>query len=74
VYKRQADSGVGMSPETLKSIFDPFYTTKANGTGLGLSVSYGIIREHGGRIDVESVPGGGSTFTVVLPCSQPPEA
>lgn len=68
-----ADTGVGIALENLRQVFNPFYTTKANGTGLGLSVSYGIIREHGGRIDVESVPGGGSTFTVVLPCSQAPE-
>lgn len=65
-----ADTGVGIALENLRQVFNPFYTTKANGTGLGLSVSYGIVREHGGLIDVESVPGGGSTFTVVLPRSQ----
>jgi signal transduction histidine kinase len=67
-----ADTGVGIALENLRQVFNPFYTTKASGTGLGLSVSYGIVREHGGRIDVESVPGGGSTFTVVLPRSQTP--
>lgn len=67
-----ADTGVGIALENLRQVFNPFYTTKAGGTGLGLSVSYGIVREHGGRIDVESVPGGGSTFTVVLPRSQTP--
>uniref|UniRef100_C6E818 histidine kinase n=1 Tax=Geobacter sp. (strain M21) TaxID=443144 RepID=C6E818_GEOSM len=69
-----ADTGVGIALENLRQVFNPFYTTKANGTGLGLSVSYGIVREHGGLIDVESVPDGGSTFTVVLPRSQAPGA
>ena len=62
-----ADTGVGIALENLRQVFNPFYTTKASGTGLGLSVSYGIVREHGGCIDVESVPGSGSTFSVVLP-------
>lgn len=63
------DSGYGISKNDLKRIFDPFFTTKptGEGTGLGLSVSYGIIRDHGGEITVESEPGKGSTFTVVLP-------
>ncbi len=64
-----ADTGVGIALENLRQVFNPFYTTKASGTGLGLSVSYGIVREHGGCIDVESVPGAGSTFSVVLPRS-----
>jgi len=64
-----ADTGVGIALENLRQVFNPFYTTKASGTGLGLSVSYGIVREHGGCIDVESVPGVGSTFSVVLPRS-----
>ena len=64
-----ADTGVGIALENLRQVFNPFYTTKANGTGLGLSVSYGIVREHGGSIDVESVPGIGSTFSVLLPRS-----
>jgi len=62
-----SDTGVGIALENLRQVFNPFYTTKANGTGLGLSVSYGIVREHGGCIDVESVPGSGSTFSVILP-------
>jgi two-component system, NtrC family, sensor kinase len=64
---RVSDTGVGIVMENLSQIFNPFFTTKSSGTGLGLSVSYGIIREHGGSIDVESVPGSGSTFSVVLP-------
>ncbi len=64
-----ADTGLGISPEDQQHIFDPFYTTKATGTGLGLSVSLGIVQEHGGRITVESQEGGGSTFTVWLPAA-----
>jgi signal transduction histidine kinase len=57
----------------MKRIFDPFFTTKptGEGTGLGLSVSYGIIKNHGGEITVESEPGEGSTFTVILPVKSP---
>lgn len=64
-----ADTGKGMTPEQVDKIFLPFYTTKqvGKGTGLGLSVSYGIIKSLGGKIMVESAPGKGSTFTVVLP-------
>jgi signal transduction histidine kinase len=63
------DTGPGMSPRVLKSIFDPFFTTKSSGrgTGLGLSVSLGIVQKHGGEIKVESKVGDGSTFTVILP-------
>jgi two-component system, NtrC family, sensor kinase len=64
---RVSDTGVGIAMENLSQVFNPFFTTKATGTGLGLSVSYGIVREHGGSIDVNSVPGCGSTFNVVLP-------
>jgi two-component system, NtrC family, sensor kinase len=64
-----SDSGVGIEPEHLPRIFDPFYTTKqvGRGTGLGLSVTYGIVEKHGGRIEVESQKGKGATFTVILP-------
>jgi signal transduction histidine kinase len=63
-----ADTGSGIAPEALPYIFDPFFTTKgARGTGLGLSVSYGIIAKHGGSIEVASQVGHGTTFTVLLP-------
>jgi len=63
------DNGKGMTPEQLKKIFHPFYTTKdvGKGTGLGLSVSLGIVELMGGRIEVQSVPDAGSSFTVFLP-------
>jgi two-component system NtrC family sensor kinase len=63
-----ADTGLGIPVSDLASIFDPFYTSKPKGTGLGLSISHGIIERHGGRIDVKSTLGKGSTFTVHLPC------
>ena len=68
------DTGIGLSPEEQANIFEPFYTTKTQGTGLGLSVSYGIIERHGGSIEVQSEPGQGSCFTVKLPVSQPEQS
>jgi len=67
------DSGHGIEKKNLSRIFDPFFTTKptGEGTGLGLSVSYGIIKNHGGDILVESKVGEGSTFTVILPVTTP---
>jgi signal transduction histidine kinase len=63
-----ADTGEGMTPEQTHRVFEPFYTTKIKGAGLGLSVSYNIVRLHGGDIRVASEgPGKGATFTVVLP-------
>src|SRR6201998_4465538 len=63
------DDGVGGAQEALPKLFDPFYTTKrpGGGTGLGLSICMSIVREHGGSIDVETLPAGGSAFTVYLP-------
>jgi len=63
------DTGMGIAPEHKERIFEPFFTTKGEkgGTGLGLSVTYGIVSDHGGTIEVESQPGAGSIFTVWLP-------
>ena len=63
------DTGVGIAPENRKRLFEPFFTTKGvgKGTGLGLSVAYGIIKTHGGEIEVESTPGKGTLFRVILP-------
>jgi PAS domain S-box-containing protein len=69
VVTEVSDTGVGMSDETLQRVFEPFFTTKpaGEGTGLGLSVSYGIIEAHGGTISVDSWPDRGTTFRIVLP-------
>ncbi|MBF0410802.1 MAG: PAS domain S-box protein [Candidatus Riflebacteria bacterium] len=67
------DTGIGIKSELLRAIFDPFITTKEDGTGLGLSVALRIVEEHGGRIDVESSPGVGSKFSVYLPAMTPLE-
>ena len=63
------DMGVGISPDYLGQIFDPFFTTKevGEGTGMGLSIAYGIVQDHGGWIDVESIVGQGSRFSIFLP-------
>jgi len=72
VWVEVGDNGAGIAPEHLSRIFEPFFTTKpvGSGTGLGLSLSYGIVNKHGGRIDVASVLGKGTRFTVWLPVSQ----
>jgi PAS domain S-box-containing protein len=68
-----ADSGVGIAPEDVAKIYDPFFTTKGvgRGTGLGLAVTYGIVQEHSGHINVSSTPGLGTTFRITLPTSDP---
>ncbi len=69
LYLRVKDTGCGMSPALISSIFDPYFTTKdlGEGTGLGLSVVHGIVKEYGGEVLVDSVPERGSTFTILLP-------
>jgi len=62
-----SDSGPGIPPDILERVFDPFYTTKENGTGLGLFITQHIITAHGGNVEVESRPGQGATFRVALP-------
>ena len=74
-----SDSGSGMDPATMERIFEPFFTTKSKGTGLGLSTAYGIVRQHGGSLQVRSQPGRGSVFLMYLPCvpedvERPPRA
>jgi len=68
-----ADTGPGIAPEIMNKIFEPFFTTKApgDGTGLGLSVVYGIVQQHGGSITVENLANGGALFTVKLPLESP---
>ncbi|MCC6891298.1 MAG: response regulator [Anaerolineae bacterium] len=67
IFIQFADSGCGIPEEQINKIFDPFFSTKPNGTGLGLFVSYGIIQSHNGIINVDSVVNKGTTFTVQLP-------
>jgi signal transduction histidine kinase len=66
------DTGHGISKQDVSKIFDPFFTKRdvGKGSGLGLSISHSIIEQHGGRIEVESVPEKGSKFTVILPSKE----
>jgi PAS domain S-box-containing protein len=66
------DNGIGIAPENIPHIFEPFFTTRPelSGMGLGLSVSYGIVNNHGGSIEVKSDPGAGTTFSVILPLKE----
>ena len=75
VLIRLVDQGSGIAPENLTAIFDPFFTTKprGEGTGLGLSIVAGIVRNHGGQIDLRSVPGEGTTVSVLWPAGRHPE-
>jgi signal transduction histidine kinase len=61
------DTGVGIKKEDLSRLFEPFYTTKSSGTGLGLAIAYRIMQDHGGTIQVSSIPGGGTTVVVQFP-------
>ena len=65
------DTGKGIPDELIDKIFDPFFTTKSvgKGVGLGLSITFGIIKDHGGRIEVKSELNSGTVFTISLPCS-----
>ncbi len=65
-----SDTGVGIPEDKLAKIFEPYYTTRENGTGLGLTITFKIVKEHGGEIGVLSRPGQGSTFTITLPMPQ----
>ncbi len=69
-----SDTGEGIDPEHLQNIFAPFFTSKSEGTGMGLSVAHGIIREHNGAIEVESEPGRGATFYIYLPLIEEADA
>jgi two-component system NtrC family sensor kinase len=77
VELRVEDDGIGMAQETLRKIYDPFFTTKSNptagqrkGTGLGLAVTYGIVQEHAGTIEVSSTVGTGTVFRLELPAAE----
>ncbi|MCE5301166.1 MAG: HAMP domain-containing histidine kinase [Spirochaetia bacterium] len=61
------DNGKGIAPEVLRHIFEPFYTTKESGLGIGLSISRSIVQHHGGNITVESKPGKGTQFNIIIP-------
>jgi len=70
LWLKITDNGPGISREIIEKIFDPFFTTKNRGTGLGLSIAHSIIKEHGGRLEVESESGRGTTFAVGLPAGE----
>ena len=61
------DTGIGIPAKNLKNIFNPFFTTKEDGTGMGLALTYAIVNDHSGKINIESTPKIGTTITVELP-------
>ena len=65
-----SDNGLGMTPAVAARLFEPFFTTRSEGTGLGLAIARGVVRAHGGSIEVNSAPGSGSAFVVSLPLSR----
>ena len=69
-----ADTGRGIAAENLSNIFRPFFTTKRQGTGLGLSLAQRIVQEHGGHLEVTSAPGKGTQFVMLLPFTRAKEA
>jgi PAS domain S-box-containing protein len=72
VALKVSDTGPGIPDEALPRIFDPFYTTKPSGTGLGLSVTYGIVKDHSGTVDVQSTVGEGTSFVLTFPVMESP--
>lgn len=71
VRVRVSDSGIGISSENLGKIFQPFFTTRSSGIGLGLSLVFKVVQKHGGEVRAESQPGRGTTFELFLPCGEP---
>jgi len=65
-----SDTGVGVSRENIQKLFDPFFSTKSTGLGLGLAMTKRVVEEHGGKVDFQSVEGKGSTITISLPVEE----
>jgi two-component system, cell cycle sensor histidine kinase and response regulator CckA len=71
VRVRVSDAGIGIAPQHLSKVFDPYFTTKIKGSGLGLATSYSIVKRHGGTVSVASEAGAGTTFSILLPAAAP---
>jgi two-component system cell cycle sensor histidine kinase/response regulator CckA len=65
-----SDTGVGIEPKVVRQIFEPFFTTKDTASGMGLAVVWGVVKQHGGRVEVSSQPGRGTTFDIYLPAEE----